>query len=256
MPFTPGTPCWFEVTAPDIGATAEFYRGLFGWTAQDMGAEAGHYTRLSLEGAQVGGIVTARADDGSLKPAIWLPYFAVEDVAATAAASVADGGAVFLEPRDAFGELEFGILTDPDGAPYGITRLRTAPGTERWGQPDNPCWIEYGAVRAPAEALAHYGRVLGWSYGNAAWETATENPYQAITVAGGHEFGGAHRVTPGEPAPFWGTTIRVSDADKVAARAVELGGCVIQEPQDLPGPSRVGVLADQAGAIFGIMAVG
>lgn len=257
MAFPTGAPCWFDVTAPDIPATADFYRGLFGWTAQDTGAEAGHYTLLLQDGARVGGIATAVDLDGSMKPAIWLPYFAVADAKATTAAAVEAGAGVFMGPMDVFGELEFAILTDPDGAPYGITQLITHPGSEHWGQINNPVWVQYAATRAPAEALVHYAKVLGWHYTNAAWETAIENPYQAMSIEpGGREFGGAAFAAPGEPAPFWSTTIHVADADAICARAVELGGAVIQEPRDMPGPSRIGVIADQAGARLALMALG
>ncbi|MCU1641248.1 MAG: Anthracycline biosynthesis protein DnrV [Nocardia sp.] len=255
--FTPGAPRWFDVTAPDIPATADFYCALFGWTARDTGAEAGHYTLLLQDGAHVAGVVSAATPDGGTKPAIWLPYFTVADAKATTATAVEAGAGVFIEPTDVFGQLEFAILTDPDGAPYGISHPITRPGTERWGEENNPVWVEYTAARAPAEAMAHYATVLGWNYGNAGWETATVNPYQALSPgSGGREFGGAHIAASGEPAPFWSTTIRVADADAIAARAVELGGSIVQEPQDMPGPSKVGAIADPAGATLGLMAFG
>lgn len=256
MPFAPGVPCWFDVTAPDIPAAADFYRGLFGWTAEDTGPESGHYTVLKQNGAQVAGIASTTNPDGSTKPALWLPYFAVENASATAATARDAGATVYVEPTDVFGQLEFAILADPDGAGYGICRLKSHPGTERWGEIGNPCWVEYAATGAPADAMAHYAKVLGLTYRNAGWETAVVNPYQALSVEGGHEFGGAHAAQPGEPAPFWSMTIHVADADAIAARAVELGGSVVQEPQDMPGPSRIGVIADPAGAAFALMAFG
>ncbi|WP_280194898.1 hypothetical protein [Nocardia farcinica] len=53
--FATGAPCWFDVTSPDIPATAAFYSELFGWKADDLGPEAGHYTILSQDGAPVAG---------------------------------------------------------------------------------------------------------------------------------------------------------------------------------------------------------
>ncbi|GAB2529988.1 VOC family protein [Nocardia heshunensis] len=252
----PGTPRWFDVSAPDIAATADFYTALFGWTATDLGPEAGHYTVLSQDDAQVAGIVSAENPDGTVKPAVWLPYFAVPDTKSTVTAAVEAGAQVFVPPTDVFGRLEFAILTDPDGAPYGVSQPFTDPGTERWAQVNNPTWVQYAAVRTPADAMAHYAEVLGLTYRNAAWETATENAYQALSAPGTGEFGGAHRAAPGEPAPFWSLVIRVADADAIAERAVTLGGKIVQEPHDNPGPSRLAVLADPAGAVFSIMYVG
>jgi uncharacterized protein len=48
---------------------------------------------------------------------------------------------------------------------------------------------------------------------------------------------------------FGWTTIEVDDADAVAARARELGGALLAEPQNAPWV-RFAVLADPAGASF------
>ena len=74
--------------------------------------------------------------------------------------------------------------------------------------------------------------------------------------SGGGEFGGAHAAEAGEPAPFWSVTLRVADCDAIAARAVELGGSVVAPATDLPGPSRLAVLADPAGGVFATMSFG
>ena len=49
-----GTPCWVDVTSPDLDKTIEFYEGLFGWEAdQDPQPEAGGYTMFKLKGKYV-----------------------------------------------------------------------------------------------------------------------------------------------------------------------------------------------------------
>ncbi|MCM6772244.1 VOC family protein [Nocardia sp. CDC159] len=255
--FAVGAPCWFDVTAPDIDATAEFYRALFGWSAHDTGPEFGHYTALVQDDAPVAGITRATTPDGATRPAAWLPYFAVAELGPAVETATADGATVFVAPVEVPGQLEFAILADPAGAGYGLAHLTGHPGTERWGAPNNPVWVQYTATGAPAEAMAHYAKVLGWHYRNAAWETATDKPYQALTTAaGGREFGGAAAARPGEPAPFWGVTMHVVDCDTTAARALAWGGKIIQEPQDNPGPSRVAVISDPAGAALALMAFG
>ncbi|MFI5776428.1 VOC family protein [Nocardia sp. NPDC051570] len=253
--FAVGAPCWFDVTAPDIDAAAEFYRALFGWSAEHSGPEQGNYAVLSQDGARVAGIACATAPDGGVKPALWLPYFAVADLDPAVRAATADGATIFAERVDIPGQLEFAILADPAGAGYGLAHLTGHPGTERWGAPGNPIWVQYTATGVPAEAMAHYATVLGWDYRTAGWETATDNPYQALTTSeGGREFGGAAAAGPGDPAPFWSLTIHVLDCDATAARAIELGGKIIAEPHDNPGPSRLAVIGDPAGATLALMA--
>lgn len=255
--FAPGTPCWFDVTAPDIATAAAFYTSVFGWQAQDLGPEAGHYTILHQDGTAVAGIAPATAPDGSTAPAVWTVYFAVDDIDAAVATARSAGARVELAPVDVFGQLRFAVLTDPAGATYAIAQLITHPGTAKWMQENNPCWVEYAASGSPAAAMAHYRTALGWRHATAAWETATVDPYQALAPGeDGREFGGAHAAADGEPAPFWSVTFRVDDCDKVAARVAELGGSIIEPAQDQPGPSRGGVLADPAGAVFATMSFG
>ncbi|WP_425303250.1 VOC family protein [Nocardia wallacei] len=67
---------------------------------------------------------------------------------------------------------------------------------------------------------------------------------------------GIRRPQPGEPAPFWSMTLRVPDCDATVARATELGGKVISEPADMPGPSRIAVVADPDGAAVALMSFG
>jgi uncharacterized protein len=40
-PFEPGTPCWADVLVDDLDVARQFYGGLFGWTFDDLPAEAG-----------------------------------------------------------------------------------------------------------------------------------------------------------------------------------------------------------------------
>ncbi|MFF0490424.1 VOC family protein [Nocardia sp. NPDC004068] len=255
--FAVGAPCWFDVTAPDIEAAAAFYGELFGWSARLADPAQGNYAVLTQDGARVAGIACATAPDGGVKPSAWLPYFSVADLGPTVAAATADGATVLAERVEIPGELEFAILADPAGAAYGLSRLDAHPGTERFGAPGNPVWVQYTATGAPADAMAHYARVLGWIHRDAAWETSVDKPYQALTTsAGGREFGGAAAARPGEPAPAWAVTFHVTDCDATAARAVDLGGTIVQAPHDNPGPSRLAVLADPNGASFALMAFG
>ena len=39
--YAPGTPCWVDVTSPDLDRTTDFYGGLFGWQAERDPRRAG-----------------------------------------------------------------------------------------------------------------------------------------------------------------------------------------------------------------------
>ncbi|WP_425303251.1 VOC family protein [Nocardia wallacei] len=87
-------------------AAADFYTGLFGWTAMDTGPQARHYTVLYQDEARVAGIAAAETPGAE---ASWLPYFAVSDVRATVAAAQAAGAPAFCEFAEIPGQLEFAV---------------------------------------------------------------------------------------------------------------------------------------------------
>lgn len=57
-------------------------------------------------------------------------------------------------------------------------------------------------------------------------------------------------------APRWFAYMAVEDIDAAAARAAELGGAVLRPPFDIPGVGRIAIVADPAGAAFGLLQAG
>jgi predicted enzyme related to lactoylglutathione lyase len=53
-------------------------------------------------------------------PPHWLPYFAVEDVDATANAAVGAGGSILMEPTSVPDGPRIAVLRDPQGAFFGV----------------------------------------------------------------------------------------------------------------------------------------
>ncbi len=53
-------------------------------------------------------------------------------------------------------------------------------------------------------------------------------------------------------AAAWGVYFAVDDTDAAVARAVELGGSIIQPIRDSPY-GRIGVVADDQGAVFSLI---
>ena len=66
-----GTPSWVDIGVPDTAAAAEFYGGLFGWTLQDMGPDAGGYGMFQLRGLDVAGVGPQQMPDA---PPFWTVY--------------------------------------------------------------------------------------------------------------------------------------------------------------------------------------
>jgi uncharacterized protein len=117
---------WVELATRDPKQAGEFYRHVFNWTAHP----SEFYTEWSVgEGPHFGGMADlGRMGEGSVGiPPHWKPYFAVEDVDASAAAAAAAGASVLMPPDDVpDGGPRICVLQDPQGAPFGIYRAATA----------------------------------------------------------------------------------------------------------------------------------
>src|SRR2546430_2658627 len=180
-----------------------------------------------------------------------------------ATAYLTAGGRVPSEPFDVFDAGRMGVFADPEGAVFCVWQ----PGSHRGSAAVN----EHGAVNfnnlhtGDVEAArAFYGAVFGWTTIDAG------SPMWALPGYGDHleELNPGMRagmkqmgapegfenvvatVLPREGGPArWSVTFAVDDADAIAARARELGGSVLAEPQNAPWV-RFAVLADPAGAPF------
>jgi predicted enzyme related to lactoylglutathione lyase len=112
----PGSLGWVELLtrAPERAET--FYTTVFGWTVRP----SEHYPQWGVDGADFGGMMTM---DEKFPPEVsphWLPYFAVTDVAATAATATEAGGTVLMEPTSIADVRRIAVLRDPQGAVFGV----------------------------------------------------------------------------------------------------------------------------------------
>src|SRR5206468_4177472 len=107
--YPPGTPMWVDLTSPDVKAAARFYGELFGWQAEDLGEEAGHYHMFRKDGKMV---AAANAPMSPGQPAAWTSYVATDDANATAAKVREAGGQVAMEPFDVMGAGRMAVFQD------------------------------------------------------------------------------------------------------------------------------------------------
>ena len=107
---------WIDMTVEDADSVRDFYKSVVGWGSEDvsMGDYADYSMTLPQSGEAVTGICHARGDNAGL-PGGWLIYITVADVDASAAACLANGGEVLVEPRGLAGG-RFCVIKDPAGA--------------------------------------------------------------------------------------------------------------------------------------------
>ncbi|WP_262062812.1 VOC family protein [Streptomyces sp. STR69] len=113
---SPGALGWVELLTRAPERAEAFYTNVFGWTVRP----SAHYPQWGIDGADFGGMM-AMDDKFPLEvPPHWLPYFAVADVHATAAATTAAGGTVLMEPHSIADVRRIAVLRDPQGAVFGV----------------------------------------------------------------------------------------------------------------------------------------
>ena len=107
---------WIDMTVDDAGGLRDFYQTVVGWNVEDTSmGEYSDYTMISPDdNAAIAGICHARGTNAEL-PGGWLIYITVADVAASAAACIANGGQLVVEPRGLAGG-QFCVIKDPSGA--------------------------------------------------------------------------------------------------------------------------------------------
>lgn len=104
------------------------------------------------------------------------------------------------------------------------------------------CWIDLMTSDIEA-AAAFYESVLGWM-------DYDDDGYHLFSLPGGDIAGGFEVDAEAGIPPHWNTHIRVASVDETAARAVELGASVLQDPIDAHQAGRLAGLADPSGAGF------
>jgi predicted enzyme related to lactoylglutathione lyase len=113
---------WAELSTPDVDRVTAFYERVFGWsTRQSPFGEGMTYTEFLEDGASVAGAMQSPPDAPNM-PAYWLAYFYVSDVDEACRRAVDGGAAQMVEPQD-FGGGRFAVLTDPQGAAFGLLRM-------------------------------------------------------------------------------------------------------------------------------------
>ena len=124
--------------------------------------------------------------------------------------------------------------------------------SERDGyEPGVPCWV--ATVHPdPVKAVSFYTELFGWEATNL---MPSESPSKYfICTRRGRDVAavGSARDAGTEDVPAWDTYIWAESADDTVARVTDEGGSVVIEPFDLLDAARVAVVADPAGAVFGV----
>lgn len=121
-----GAFAWAELSARGFDRVVPFYTGNFGWTTRVSDMPGGlTYTEFLAGDESVAGGMEMPAMMPAEVPSHWMAYFQVEDIDSAFARALELGGHERLAPTE-FPGGRFAIVSDPEGAVFGLMRWRQA----------------------------------------------------------------------------------------------------------------------------------
>lgn len=248
---------WYDLNTTDVDAARSFYPQVLGWTVRKWPGEGIDYSIWHVGDEGVGGVAHL-AEEAQAMGACphWIAYLGVPDTAAAVDRATRAGASV-LVPTTAMPEVgTMAIVADPQGAvfafftPDGPDGETVRPGVGR------VTWNELMTDDLEA-AWAFYSDTFGWNK-VLDMDMGPAGPYRIFRSGEAWSLGGMMKK-PGPEAgcdeampSAWSFYFRVPDLDAAVARAVELGGRLLNGPMEVPDGDRVAVLADPQGAVFGL----
>lgn len=241
----PGRPVWLDLMTHDVAGATAFYSALFGWEFTDQGEEFGHYTLITKDGHQIGGMMSSLMSlhgptSEPQAPTAWTVYLHSDNIEDALSGLTRVGGRAVLGPMDVADHGRQAYLMDPGGAHVGLWQPRTMRGFDLPLTPGTPVWFECMSKDIDA-ALPFYQDVLGW---DVHWMTPgtvepESDPVVRYATNGVDDTScaglcDAAAFLPPEASSFWRIYFSTTDAEATAARVQELGGTVVEAPTDSP----------------------
>ncbi|MTH76659.1 VOC family protein [Paracoccus aestuariivivens] len=253
-----GKPIWFELSAAKGGLSDadDFYSKVFGWSVADAGMQGFTYHLASYGGDMVAGMMEM-PDDCAEIPPFWMVYFDVDDADAAASKVKSLGGKIFREPADIPRTGRFAILSDPQGAAFGV--LQPLPMDKQNPSSDGGAfdqnkeshgnWIELMSSD-PKAGFDFYAELLGWTKSTPV-DMGEMGTYQLFSWQGA-DIGGMMGLG-NSPVPNWLPYFGVNGVNDAIERISSGGGELLHGPVEVPGGAFIAFFRDPQGAHFSIV---
>jgi predicted enzyme related to lactoylglutathione lyase len=254
-----GSLIWYELITPDPDAAKHFYDAVVGWDIEPQPAGPLDYRMIRRsDGGNAGGVMRLSDEmaSGGGRP-LWLGYICVDDVDATIAAIISDGGQVHMPATDMPGVGRIAMVSDPAGAPFYL--MRPTPPEDQpdvvsdvfsVDQPQHVRWNEL-STSDPGGAADIYNRHFGWKQ-EGSMPMGPLGDYQFLQ-RGEVGIGAIMPLMQPGSRPHWTYYIGVDDIDRATKAVRAGGGQVLMGPQEIPGGEYSLTGLDPQGARFGLV---
>jgi uncharacterized protein len=246
-----GKVVWAELVTPDLGAAERFYGGLFGWTFQTIHTGKSDYAVALVNGRPVGGLFQKTIPAGEHRQSAWLTFVAVRDVDSVKRAALAHGAKVVSDSRSYPSRGRQAVLSDPEGAVFAILASSSGDAPDFLAAPGEWIWSSLLA-RHPDTEAAFYQQVFAYDV----FDLASDDGLEHVILSSDDFARASVNAMPADPArrhAHWLNFIRVDNTVDMVAKVTASGGRVLVEPHVDRHGGQVAVVADPAGAPFGLM---
>jgi predicted enzyme related to lactoylglutathione lyase len=246
-----GKVIWTDLVTPDIAAAKRFYGALFGWSFNDVHTGDIDYSVAMLDGRPVAGLFQHAMKTGEQRQPAWLTFISVRDVSEAERSILAHGGKVLAPPRIYANRGRQAIFADPQGAVFAVLQSSSGDPQDMLADPGEWIWSSV-MTRDPDKDAAFYQNVFGYEvFDNPSEDGATHVVLSSDDIARASlnplPAGAAKRH------PHWLNFVRVTSATDMATKVEALGGRVLVKPFVDRHGGQVAVVADPAGAPFGLL---
>lgn len=237
--------CWHGVISTDVDKSKAFFTEVIGWSAEEMQMGDETSTMFVTGGAPIAHLMAPPMPG---VPSHVNNYLRVEDVDASTAKAIANGGTCAVPATD-IPPGRFSVITSPSGAMVSLFKeadpsAQNHPATDKGFH-----WVELHSTNIDAD-VAFLKATFGFDIG----EMPMPNGMKYYLLNDGDtQVGGAMPgMNPDAPA-FWLAWISIDDVDAAATRVTNHGGTLLGEAMDMPGVGRMVVAQDPTGVTFGLI---
>ena len=246
-----GKMVWADLVTPDLAAAERFYGGLFGWTFRNIHTGSTDYAVALADGRPVGGLFQKPIPAGEHRQSAWLTFLSVSDVDAAKRAALAHGAKLVSDSKSYPARGRQAVLSDPDGAVFAILASSSGDSPDFLAEPGEWIWSSLLA-HDPGATAAFYQEVFSFDV----FDLASDDGLEHVILSGDDLARASVNSLPADSKrrhSHWLNFVRVTDTVGMAAKVVASGGRVLVDPHVDRHGGQVAVVADPAGAPFGLM---
>lgn len=237
---------WHELATSDASAAHTFYEKALGWKTQPFEHDPTYFMFAAPSGPLGGSVALSDGESSG-----WIPYIGTTDIEATVAEAVRLGATAKKEVTTIANGGSYAVLTDPQGADFGLYASPDEPGEEEEPKRGEFSWHELATSDGRA-AVEFYSALFGWEL-VAEHDMGPMGMYSMFgREAGAAPLGGIYNKSPEQPGSAWLGYVRVKDLDRTVKKVKSGGGTLVNGPMEVPGGDWIAQFLDPQGAPFAV----